>query len=67
MERWSLVFFTRPGNSIPLRALIEDSPLIAETVKNSPPGKFETGMTALEWFRGMVKNVVRINSAKVSR
>ncbi|KAF7331563.1 1-aminocyclopropane-1-carboxylate oxidase [Mycena kentingensis (nom. inval.)] len=56
-ERWSLVFFTRPGNSIELRALVEDSPLIADAVARSPdPTKFETKCTALEWFTRRIKN-----------
>ncbi|PSS35544.1 hypothetical protein PHLCEN_2v1507 [Hermanssonia centrifuga] len=51
-ERWSLVFFTRPANHIVLRALAEESPLIAEAVSSAPdPSKFETGQTAQEWFR----------------
>ena len=57
LERWSLVFFTRPGNSVPLRALVEDSPIIAEAVKNAPADKhFETGVTAYEWFVRRIKN-----------
>ncbi|KAJ7130713.1 hypothetical protein C8R46DRAFT_1168777 [Mycena filopes] len=55
-ERWSLVYFTRPGNSIELRALVEDSPLIAEAVARAPDRVFETGCTALEWFTRRMKN-----------
>jgi len=56
LDRWSLVFFTRPGNSVLLRALVEDSPLIAEAVKNAPADKsFETGATANEWFVRRIK------------
>jgi len=54
-ERWSLVFFTRPGNSRVLRALVESSPIIAEAVKNQPARNFETGSTAAEWFARRVK------------
>ncbi|KAF9225085.1 Clavaminate synthase-like protein [Gyrodon lividus] len=62
-ERWSLVFFTRPGNSQVLRALVEDSPLIAEAVKQRPEKNFETGSTAAEWFARRVK-YQRINNRK---
>ncbi|KAF9034482.1 Clavaminate synthase-like protein [Hymenopellis radicata] len=45
-ERWSLVFFTRPGNSVPLKALSAQSSIIAAS-----PGKdLDSGATALEWF-----------------
>ncbi|SJL02787.1 related to oxidoreductase, 2OG-Fe(II) oxygenase family [Armillaria ostoyae] len=55
LDRWSLVFFTRPGNSVILRALVEDSLLIAEAVRNSPEKNFESGQTAKEWFARRVK------------
>ncbi|KAJ7186805.1 hypothetical protein C8R46DRAFT_879585 [Mycena filopes] len=55
-ERWSLVYFTRPGNGIELRALVEDSPLIAEAVARTPDRNFETGCTSLEWFTRRIKN-----------
>ncbi|KAK0207260.1 hypothetical protein IW262DRAFT_1324452 [Armillaria fumosa] len=55
LERWSLVFFTRPGNSVVLRALVEDSPLVAEAVRNTPGKNFESGETAKEWFARRVK------------
>lgn len=64
-ERWSLVFFTRPGNSKILRALVEDSPLIADAVQKHPDRNFETGSTAKEWFARRVK-YQRINNRKVS-
>ncbi|GBE78901.1 Clavaminate synthase-like protein [Sparassis crispa] len=54
-ERWSLVFFLRPSNSIELRALAEQSQLIAETVSRAPAGKFQPGSTAKEWFARRVK------------
>ncbi|KAI6157099.1 hypothetical protein BKA82DRAFT_994495 [Pisolithus tinctorius] len=54
-ERWSLVFFTRPNNTQILRALVEDSQAIAESVKQFPEGKFETGSTAEEWFSRRIK------------
>ncbi|KAF9235059.1 hypothetical protein BU15DRAFT_78435 [Melanogaster broomeanus] len=62
-ERWSLVFFTRPGNSKTLRALVEDSPFIAESVKDYLENHFETGSTAAAWFARRVK-YQRINNRK---
>lgn len=64
-ERWSLVYFTRPGNSQVLRALVEDSPLIAASVQKHPDRNFDTGSTAAEWFARRVK-YQRINNRKVS-
>ncbi|GLB43791.1 putative clavaminate synthase-like protein [Lyophyllum shimeji] len=55
-ERWSLVYFTRPGNSVVLRALVEDSPLIAQAVAKTPEKNFETSATSLEWFTRRIKN-----------
>ncbi|KAG2075289.1 Clavaminate synthase-like protein [Suillus decipiens] len=55
-ERWSLVFFIRPGNSKVLRALVESSDSIAEAVKKRPDRNFETGSTAMVWFMRRVKN-----------
>jgi isopenicillin N synthase-like dioxygenase len=49
-ERWSLVFFTRPGNSAVLRALVEDSSVIAEAVKQDSERDFNPNVTALQWF-----------------
>ncbi|KAG1800459.1 uncharacterized protein HD556DRAFT_1343976 [Suillus plorans] len=60
-ERWSLVFFTRPGNSKVLRALVDSSHIIAEAVKKRPEKNFETGSTAAEWFARRIKNQ-RINN-----
>ncbi|OAX37523.1 Clavaminate synthase-like protein [Rhizopogon vinicolor AM-OR11-026] len=60
-ERWSLVFFTRPGNSGVLHALVDSSPLIAEAVKKQPDRNFETGSTAAAWFARRIKNQ-RINN-----
>ncbi|KAJ7477004.1 hypothetical protein B0H11DRAFT_2031579 [Mycena galericulata] len=55
-ERWSLVYFTRPGNDVQLRALVEDSQEIAEAVARTPDKNFETGCTSLEWFTRRIKN-----------
>ena len=65
--RWSLVYFTRPGNSIQLRALTEQSPIVARAVANAPEhlrAIFESGQTSFEWFTRRVKNM-RTNNQKV--
>ncbi|KAF8889038.1 hypothetical protein BD779DRAFT_1714754 [Infundibulicybe gibba] len=49
-ERWSLVYFTRPGDSVYLRALVEDSPLIADAVKKDYDRDYDPGATAAQWF-----------------
>ncbi|KAJ6595200.1 hypothetical protein DFH09DRAFT_1305877 [Mycena vulgaris] len=64
LHRFSLVYFTRPGNSVVLRALTDKSSLIAEAVKGAPdPTKFETGETSFDWFTRRIKNQ-RINNRK---
>jgi len=60
-ERWSLAFFTRPGNSVILEALADQSPMIAEAIANVPENKFRTGSTALEWFSRRIKNWKIVN------
>ncbi|KAI0751908.1 Clavaminate synthase-like protein [Daedaleopsis nitida] len=55
-ERWSLVFFTRPGNSVELRPLSDESPIIAEAVSNVPDAKYNTGCTAQDWFARRIRN-----------
>ncbi|OBZ65453.1 hypothetical protein A0H81_14575 [Grifola frondosa] len=55
-ERWSVVYFTRPSDSVELRALADESPLIAEAVSRAPPGKFDTGVTAKTWLERRVKS-----------
>lgn len=63
-ERWSLVFFLRPGNSVALRPLSSESKLIAAAVAQLPPGKYDTGVTVQEWFVRRLKNQ-RIKNRKV--
>lgn len=65
LERWSLVYFTRPGDSVLLRPLVESSSLIAETVAKKPEEVYETGATASEWFARRIK-YQRVNNRKVS-
>ncbi|KAK6992924.1 Clavaminate synthase-like protein [Favolaschia claudopus] len=56
-DRYSLVYFTRPADTVILRALRDDSDLIAEAVaQSSESQKFDTGVTALEWLTRRVKN-----------
>lgn len=55
LERWSLVFFTRPGDNKILRALVESSPAIAAAVASKPEKGFETDSTARNWFARRVK------------
>ncbi|TBU22663.1 Clavaminate synthase-like protein [Dichomitus squalens] len=55
-ERWSLVFFTRPGNSVLLRPLSDESPMIAEAIAKLPFGKYNTGATAKDWFARRIRN-----------
>ncbi|KAF8839129.1 Clavaminate synthase-like protein [Paxillus ammoniavirescens] len=54
-ECFSVVFFTRPGNSQVLRALVDHSPIITDAVKNQPEKNFETGSTAAQWLTRRVK------------
>ncbi|KAI6008603.1 hypothetical protein EDC04DRAFT_2964511 [Pisolithus marmoratus] len=54
-EHWSLVFHTRPNDTQILRPLVEHSPVIAESVKQFPKGKFETGSTVAEWYSRRIK------------
>ncbi|KAL0954197.1 hypothetical protein HGRIS_005325 [Hohenbuehelia grisea] len=76
-DRWSLVFFTRPGDSVVLKALADESPLIARAVEtaqrkesgSTSPGNntatnlVNTGETAGEWFKRRIMNQ-RINNRK---
>ncbi|KAJ8079640.1 hypothetical protein PM082_011227 [Marasmius tenuissimus] len=56
-ERWSQVFFTRPGDSTILEPLAALSPSIAEAVKKNTEKKLDTGgVTASEWFARRIKN-----------
>lgn len=65
-ERWSMVFFTRPGDDIEIRALTELSPIVAEAVANSDdPTKFSTGQTARDWNHRRVRGQ-RIKNRTVS-
>jgi hypothetical protein len=41
---------------VQLRALVEDSQIIADAVARTPDKNFETGCTSLEWFTRRIKN-----------
>ncbi|KAL0575856.1 hypothetical protein V5O48_006106 [Marasmius crinis-equi] len=56
-ERWSQVFFTRPGDSTILEPLSSLSPVVAEAAKNNTDKQLDTGgVTANEWFTRRIKN-----------
>ncbi|KZT27608.1 Clavaminate synthase-like protein [Neolentinus lepideus HHB14362 ss-1] len=60
LERWSLVFFTRPGNSSILEPLTDQSNIIAKAAATYLPVK-HMGSTAGDWFARRMKNQ-RINN-----
>lgn len=62
-DRWSVVFFSRPGDSVVLEPLA-GSKMIAEA-RGAAPGKYETGSTAADWFARRIK-YQRINNRTVS-
>jgi len=62
-ERYSISFFTRPRNSVVLRALVEKSEKIAQAVTNAPAGSFETGSTSAEWISRRIRKL-RLNNRK---
>jgi len=56
--RWSLVYFSRPGNSIVLEPLTSSSPMIAKALSDLPRDEQEklyTGSTAADWHKRRVK------------
>jgi len=58
-ERWSQVFFTRPGNSVVLRPLSEESAVIDEAVSKLTEQQREAlnpGVTSYDWFSRRIKN-----------
>ena len=64
-DRWSLVFFTRPGHSVVLESCSKESALIAEAAAGAPEGRYSTGATAREWFQRRIQNQ-RIKNRTVS-
>ncbi|GJE97272.1 clavaminate synthase-like protein [Phanerochaete sordida] len=60
--RWSLVFFTRPADGVPLRALAEHSSKIAAAVAAAPdPARWASRETAGEWYARRTRNQ-RVNN-----
>jgi len=55
-DRWSMVFFTRPGSSVLLEPLTNESTLIEEAAAGAPEGRYATGATAGEWFQRRIQN-----------
>ncbi|KZV61603.1 Clavaminate synthase-like protein [Peniophora sp. CONT] len=53
-ERWSMAYFTRPGNGVILEPL--DSPIVADAVSKAAPGQYNTGATAKDWFERRIRN-----------
>lgn len=65
--RWSLAMFTRPGDSVVLRALTEESPIVADAVKYAQDTSiFESDQTSKEWFARRIK-YQRTKNQKVRR
>lgn len=63
--RWSLALFTRPTNSVILRALTEESSIIAEAVsKATDTSLFSGNSTSRDWFARRIK-YQRANNQKV--
>ncbi|EJD04538.1 Clavaminate synthase-like protein [Fomitiporia mediterranea MF3/22] len=66
--RWSLVFFTRPGGNVQLRALVDKSGTIRDVVSrmsDEQRAKYEPNTTAIEWFARRIRNQ-RIKNRAVS-
>lgn len=67
--RWSVVFFSRPGSDVPLRALADESVIIRAAINAKPPServKYFPDATAGEWFARRVK-YNRLNNRTVRR
>ncbi|KAF8997622.1 hypothetical protein BDQ17DRAFT_1508640 [Cyathus striatus] len=62
-ERWSLFFFTRPGDSVILRPLTCESDIIADAVAKDPTEQLDGGRTTAEWPMRRIRNQ-RINDRK---
>lgn len=66
-ERWSLVFFLRPGDGVDLHALTDDSKLVSDAVSRLPEEEQKTfypNSTAGQWFTRRIK-LRRTNNMKV--
>ncbi|KAF8993182.1 hypothetical protein BDQ17DRAFT_1546173 [Cyathus striatus] len=47
LDRYSLVYFTRPGNDVVLRPLVKK--------KVEEPSKFDVGVTGIEWYLSRIR------------
>jgi len=56
-ERYSITFFTRANDSVVLRALTEQSSIIADAVARAPEGEFDTGSTSAEWIARRIRKL----------
>lgn len=66
--RYSVVFFTRPSDSVVLRALTKESSVIADAAARAPENLrklFAWGQTSQEWLFRRVRNM-RTKNQKVS-
>ncbi|KAL1740764.1 hypothetical protein HDZ31DRAFT_46855 [Schizophyllum fasciatum] len=68
LARWSLVFFTRPGDEQVLRALADESAVIkaaveARRAQGEDVSVYDTGCTASAWFARRIRNQ-RMNNRK---
>ncbi|KAH8111455.1 Clavaminate synthase-like protein [Phellopilus nigrolimitatus] len=62
--RWSLVFFTRPGNDVHLRALVDESESVKKAINAMSADdrqRFQPNTTASDWFARRIRNQ-RINN-----
>ncbi|KAH8094719.1 Clavaminate synthase-like protein [Cristinia sonorae] len=55
--RFSVAFFTRPGDHVPLRHLADKSRIIASSVARAPEGQYEPGTTASEWTSRRIRTL----------
>ncbi|KZT08746.1 Clavaminate synthase-like protein [Laetiporus sulphureus 93-53] len=56
-ERYSIAFFTRPRDSVVLRALGEKSELIAKAIAMAPAAQYETGTSSADWISRRIRKL----------
>ena len=66
IERYSLVYFTRPSNSVILSAFIGETPLISKAVSRDTENNHEIECTTIEWLSTRMKSR-KIENMKVKR
>lgn len=57
LERYSISFFTRPGNDVVLKSLGDKSGLVASAVANAPEGQYDTSATSGEWIARRIRRL----------